>query len=61
MKRLISLFISVLIVMSTPVYAFEDVPDDASYSEDIEFAVEAGIVNGVGDERFAPDEYVTVS
>lgn len=61
MKRLISLFISVLIVMSTPVYAFEDVPDDASYLEDIESAVEAGIVNGVGDERFAPDEYVTVS
>ena len=61
MKRLISLFISVLIVMSTQVYAFEDVPDDASYLEDIESAVEAGIVNGVGDERFAPDEYVTVS
>ena len=34
---------------------FSDVPKDAYYAEAVDWAVEAGIVRGVGGSRFAPD------
>lgn len=38
---------------------FDDVPDDAWYSESVAYAAENGIVNGVGDGLFAPEQNVT--
>lgn len=38
---------------------FRDVAPDAWYAEDVSFAVEHGIMNGVGDNCFAPDAAVT--
>jgi hypothetical protein len=39
--------------------AFADVPANQWYSDAIAWASANGIVNGVGDNRFAPDENVT--
>jgi len=38
---------------------FADVPGNAAYSEAVAWAAESGIVNGVGDGRFAPDASIT--
>lgn len=39
--------------------SFEDVPQDAYYAEAVNWAVEAGIVNGVNDTEFRPDRPCT--
>ena len=38
---------------------FADVPDGAWYADAVRWAVQAGIVTGMGDGRFAPDDPVT--
>lgn len=38
---------------------FEDVAEDAWYSEAVQYVCDNGIMNGVGEERFAPNETVT--
>jgi hypothetical protein len=38
---------------------FDDVPADAWYRASVEVAYRAGIVGGVGDREFAPDEQIT--
>lgn len=39
--------------------AFSDVPEGAWYAEAIRWAVGAGVTNGVGEGRFAPNEKCT--
>jgi hypothetical protein len=39
--------------------AFSDVPSNQWYSDAISWAAANGIVTGVGDNKFAPDEYIT--
>ena len=39
--------------------AFNDVHDDAWYSESVAWAAENGIVNGYGDGTFGPDDVLT--
>jgi hypothetical protein len=46
-------------VPSSSDLAFTDVPANAWYSDAITWAAANGIVNGVGDNKFAPDEYIT--
>jgi hypothetical protein len=43
-----------------PFADFDDVPAEAWYADSVAWAKENGIVIGVGDRRFAPDEAVTV-
>ena len=38
---------------------FTDVPEDAWYTEAVSWAAGIGAVNGIGDDKFAPDETVT--
>jgi len=38
---------------------FDDVDPEAYYSQAISWASKNGIVNGVGDNKFAPEEYIT--
>ncbi|MBR6807907.1 MAG: S-layer homology domain-containing protein [Clostridia bacterium] len=38
---------------------FSDVPDDQWYSEAVKWAYENDIIEGVGDEKFAPDREIT--
>ena len=38
---------------------FTDVPDDAWYADAVRWAGQAGIVNGMGNDRFAPNDPVT--
>ncbi|MBE6910659.1 MAG: S-layer homology domain-containing protein, partial [Ruminococcaceae bacterium] len=42
-----------------PTSSFTDVPDDAWYSEAVAWAVENGIIKGMGDGRFGVDEACT--
>ncbi len=44
---------------STASSSFTDVPDDSFYSDAVEWAVEEGVTNGVGDNQFAPDRTCT--
>lgn len=39
--------------------AFSDVPEGAWYAGAVRWAVVAGVTNGVGEGRFAPDEHCT--
>lgn len=40
---------------------FDDVAEDSWYSEAVQYVYDNGIMNGVGEERFAPNETVTRS
>ena len=42
-----------------PVTPFDDVPEDAYYTDAVYWAVRRGITSGVGGNRFAPDETCT--
>ncbi|MBQ4517142.1 MAG: S-layer homology domain-containing protein [Clostridia bacterium] len=44
---------------SSMTYGFSDVPRTEWYTKSVDWAASTGIVNGVGDNRFAPDEPVT--
>ncbi len=44
---------------ATMKYSFDDVSPSAWYAESVSWATEKGIVNGVGDRRFAPEEFIT--
>ena len=43
----------------TPMVAFSDVRAGAWYADAVRWAVGAGVTNGVGEGRFAPDETCT--
>lgn len=65
MKKLLMIFlaVSVLMSMNMSVYASERIYDDVSpnawYSKTIEIATEAGMVSGVGNNLFKPNDFVT--
>ena len=44
---------------SSMTYGFSDVPRTEWYTKSVDWAASTGIVNGVGNNRFAPDEPVT--
>jgi len=53
------LFAQTLIELPLARTVFSDVPEDAWYAGALAEAVERGLISGVGDGRFAPDEPVT--
>lgn len=59
---LCTLGVSILLGCSASATAqgtFDDVAEDAWYSEAVQYVYDNGIMNGVGEERFAPNETVT--
>lgn len=46
-------------IMEMPDRLFEDVAPDAWYAKSVEFCVESGLMNGVGDGKFEPNRPVT--
>ena len=60
MKRaLCALFIAAALVLPASAASFTDVPDGQWYSDAVNWAAGEGIVNGVGGNRFAPDDNVS--
>ncbi|MCR5824986.1 MAG: S-layer homology domain-containing protein [Oscillospiraceae bacterium] len=62
-NTLLALLLSLTLLLgSAPVLAadgFTDVPEDAYYAEAVAWALETGVTNGRGNNRFAPDATVT--
>ncbi len=54
---LIFLFTAIL-AFPAPARAFDDVPQGAWYYEAVRYAAAGGVMNGVGENSFAPDGYV---
>ena len=51
--------VMILVRQPDPVPTFSDVPVDSFYFEAVEWAVDKGITNGIGDGTFLPDRDVT--
>ena len=67
-KFLALLFILTLCISALPLTAladtvtgFTDIPEGAWYAGDVKTMSDAGIINGVGNNRFAPNQNVTVA
>lgn len=45
---------------ATMKYSFEDVSPSSWYAESVSWATEKGIVKGVGNEKFAPESFITL-
>ena len=61
MKKYISIFFAVFLIMSNAVFAsyFTDVEDDNIYAESINWLAENGVVVGYMDLTFQPYSYVS--
>lgn len=51
--------VSLLLSAGASVTRFVDVPTDAWYAEYVEYAAVNGLMSGIGDRRFAPDDVLT--
>ena len=64
-KVFVALLVCVaLTVSAVPACAasgFVDVAEDSPWHESVTYLAEQGITNGVGNQRYAPDEQITIS
>ena len=58
-KRIAALLLSMIMLATPALAAFDDVPGDQWYAEAVEWAEAEGIMNGVADGRFDPAGGVT--
>lgn len=65
MKRIISILLTfalicgMLAMMATAAEVFSDVESSAWYAEDVAFVTEQGLMNGIGNNKFGPNETTT--
>ena len=64
MKRFLSLFLALVLLLGiVPTAAasggFTDVPEDSWFSEAVEYAVNMGLMNGMGNNKFEPDTHMS--